>query len=43
MADGDEQTDSLRAVIEQCPDLKIAIGHFGMEGLKPLPEIANML
>ncbi|MCR5330243.1 MAG: amidohydrolase [Lachnospiraceae bacterium] len=30
MADGDEQTDSLRAIIEQCPDLRIAIGHFGM-------------
>ena len=30
LADGDEQTDSLRAVIEECPNLKIAIGHFGM-------------
>lgn len=30
MADGDEQTDSMKAVIEQCPDLRIAIGHFGM-------------
>ncbi|MBO4415206.1 MAG: amidohydrolase [Lachnospiraceae bacterium] len=30
MADGDKQTDSMREVIEQCPDLRIAIGHFGM-------------
>ena len=30
MADGDEQVDSLREVIEACPDLRIAIGHFGM-------------
>ena len=30
MADGDEQTESLQAVINECPDLKIAIGHFGM-------------
>ena len=30
MADGDEQTDSLQKVIDECPDLKIAIGHFGM-------------
>ena len=30
LADGDEQVDSLQWVIDQCPDLKIAIGHFGM-------------
>ena len=30
MADGDEQTDSLQKVIDECPNLKIAIGHFGM-------------
>ena len=30
MADGDEQTESLQRVIEECPDLRIAIGHFGM-------------
>lgn len=30
LADGDLQTASLREVIEQLPDLKIAIGHFGM-------------
>ena len=30
MADGDLQVDSLQAVIDSCPDLRIAIGHFGM-------------
>ena len=30
MADGDLQVDSLQAVVESCPNLKIAIGHFGM-------------
>ena len=30
MADGDAQTESLQKVIDECPDLKIAIGHFGM-------------
>ena len=30
LADGDIQTDSLRELILQYPDLKIAIGHFGM-------------
>ena len=30
MADGDAQTESLQKVIDKCPDLKIAIGHFGM-------------
>lgn len=30
MADGDEQTGSLRELAEQHPDLRIAIGHFGM-------------
>lgn len=30
LADGDLQTASLREIIEQLPDLKIAIGHFGM-------------
>ncbi len=30
LADGDTQTDSLLEMIEQYPDLKIAIGHFGM-------------
>ena len=30
MADGDEQVESLQKVIDECPDLKVAIGHFGM-------------
>lgn len=30
LADGDAQTDSLRELIQQYPNLKIAIGHFGM-------------
>ena len=30
LADGGEQTDELHEVIRECPQLKIAIGHFGM-------------
>lgn len=30
LADGDRQTASLREIIRQLPDLRIAIGHFGM-------------
>jgi predicted TIM-barrel fold metal-dependent hydrolase len=30
MADGDEQVESMQAVINACPDLRVAIGHFGM-------------
>ena len=30
MADGAAQTDDLAYVISECPDLRIAIGHFGM-------------
>lgn len=30
LADGDLQTASLREIIQQLPDLRIAIGHFGM-------------
>ncbi|MBO4338465.1 MAG: amidohydrolase [Clostridiales bacterium] len=30
LADGDEQTGALKEIAEQLPDLKIAIGHFGM-------------
>ena len=30
MAEGSEQVESLQEVIDACPDLRIAIGHFGM-------------
>ena len=30
LADGDEQTEMMQAIIERFPDLRIAIGHFGM-------------
>ena len=30
MADGDLQTDALQKIIDSLPDLRIAIGHFGM-------------
>lgn len=30
LADGDEQTEAMQKIIEMFPDLKIAIGHFGM-------------
>ena len=30
MADGDAQVEDLKYLIEACPDLRIAIGHFGM-------------
>ncbi len=30
LADGDKQTGELREIIEQLPNLKIAVGHFGM-------------
>lgn len=30
LADGDEQTKMMQKIIEQFPDLRIAIGHFGM-------------
>lgn len=30
MADGDAQVDDLQYIIDNCPNLKIAIGHFGM-------------
>lgn len=30
MADGDAQVESMQAVIDECPDLRVAIGHFGM-------------
>ena len=30
LADGDAQVGEMNAVIQECPDLRIAIGHFGM-------------
>lgn len=30
LADGDEQTGEMEEVIQECPNLKVAIGHFGM-------------
>ena len=30
LCDGAEQTDDMRYLIERCPDIRIAIGHFGM-------------
>ena len=30
MADGDAQVESMQAVIDECPDLRVAVGHFGM-------------
>ena len=30
LADGDMQTGEMREIIQECPNLKIAIGHFGM-------------
>lgn len=30
LSDGDEQVDDLQFLIDACPNLKIAIGHFGM-------------
>ena len=30
LADGDEQVEDMEYLIERCPNLKIAIGHFGM-------------
>lgn len=30
LADGDMQTGEMREIIQECPNLRIAIGHFGM-------------
>lgn len=38
LADGDTQTAEMREVIEECPALKIAIGHFGMPTRKGWKE-----
>lgn len=33
LADGDLQVEELREVIQECPNLRIAIGHFGMPSI----------
>lgn len=43
MADGDAQVPAMKQLIKECPDLRIAIGHFGMvtvEGWKKQIELA---
>ena len=41
LADGDKQTAELREVIEECPQLKIAIGHLGMADQPVTPPWEN--
>lgn len=41
LADGDQQVDELREVIEECPRLRIAIGHLGMADQPTTPPWAN--
>ena len=44
LADGDLQVDEMETVIQECPRLKIAIGHFGMptvEGWKEQIKLAR--
>ncbi|MBR4145100.1 MAG: amidohydrolase [Lachnospiraceae bacterium] len=44
MADGDEQVESLQKVVDECQNLRIAIGHFGMvttPGWQKQIELAN--
>lgn len=38
MADGDTQVDEMKEVIAECPNLRIAIGHFGMVTTKNWQE-----
>lgn len=38
LADGDQQTGYMREIISHCPDLRIAIGHFGMPTRKNWQE-----
>lgn len=43
MADGDAQVPAMKQLIKECPDLRIAIGHFGMvtvEGWQKQIELA---
>jgi len=41
LKDGDEQVEELREVIQECPDLKIAIGHLGMADQPQTPPWEN--
>ncbi len=41
LADGDEQVAELREVIQECPSLKIAIGHLGMADPPQTPPWEN--
>ena len=41
LVDGDKQTAELREVIEECPQLKIAIGHLGMADQPVTPPWEN--
>ena len=41
LADGDKQVDELREVIEECPRLRIAIGHLGMADQPVTPPWEN--
>ena len=41
MLEGDTQVEELRDVITECPDLKIAIGHFGMVTFPGWTEQSN--
>ena len=41
LADGDEQVAELREVIQECPGLKIAIGHLGMANPPVTPPWEN--
>jgi hypothetical protein len=41
LADGDQQVGELREVIEECPNLKVAIGHLGMANPPVTPPWEN--
>ena len=41
LADGDRQVGELREVIEECPRLRVAIGHFGMANPPLTPPSEN--
>ena len=41
LADGDKQVEELREVIQECPQLKVAIGHLGMADPPQTPPWEN--